>query len=201
MVQVKKAEVRDAILDNAFKLFKTNGYNGTTLSNIADMSGITSGNVYRYFDSKLDLFFQLFSIWFLAHISRLKLKAKKITDPRKRLNFVLLALWKKIPTADGGFNNCLIEALSASKIEKGYTRKLLVDTEHVIADLVFQCLPVDRRRQVDANVLTHLLFMASDGFAMNAKFSSSPHSVETTATLVCDILLGPLPTAARARHT
>jgi len=201
LVQVKKAEVRDAILDNAFKLFKTNGYNGTTLSNIADMSGITSGNVYRYFDSKLDLFFQLFSIWFLAHISRLKLKAKKITDPRKRLNFVLLALWKKIPTADGGFNNCLIEALSASKIEKGYTRKLLVDTEHVIADLVFQCLPVDRRRQVDANVLTHLLFMASDGFAMNAKFSSSPHSVETTATLVCDILLGPLPTAARARHT
>ena len=191
MVQVKKAEVRDAILDNAFELFKTNGYNGTTLSNIAEMSGITSGNVYRYFDSKLDLFFQLFSTWFLAHISRLKLKAQKVADPRKRLNLVLLTLWKEIPTADGGFNNCLIEALSASKIEKGYTRKLLVETEHVITNLVLQCLPADRKRQIDVNVLTHLLFMASDGFAMNAKFSSSPHSVEATATLVCDILLGP----------
>jgi AcrR family transcriptional regulator len=196
LVQVKKAEIREAILDNAFELFTTNGYNGTTLSSIAEMSGITSGNVYRYFESKLDLFFQLFSTWSRAHMSRLKVKVQKIPDPRQRLMLILLTLWREIPTADGGFNNCLIEALSASKLEKGYTRKLLVEMEHGIADLIFQCLPADKKRNIDVNVLTHLLFMASDGFAMNAKFSSSPHSVETVATFVCNILLEPqLPTA------
>jgi len=51
-VQVLKDEVRNNILTAAKKLFYQKGYNNASIRDIAKNSGITVGNVYRYFENK-----------------------------------------------------------------------------------------------------------------------------------------------------
>ncbi|NLM10805.1 MAG: TetR/AcrR family transcriptional regulator [Clostridiaceae bacterium] len=51
-MQVLKDEVRNNILTAAKKLFYQKGYNNASIRDIAKNSGITVGNVYRYFENK-----------------------------------------------------------------------------------------------------------------------------------------------------
>jgi TetR/AcrR family transcriptional regulator, cholesterol catabolism regulator len=47
---------RDEILDEAAKLFKRKGFNGTSMQDIAAEVGILKGSIYYYFKSKNELF-------------------------------------------------------------------------------------------------------------------------------------------------
>jgi len=51
-VQVLKDEIRNNILEAAKRIFYEKGYNNASLRDIANKSGITVGNVYRYFANK-----------------------------------------------------------------------------------------------------------------------------------------------------
>lgn len=54
--QTKMLEKRDRILESALVLFSEKGYNDTTISKIANASGISFGSVFTYFASKEELF-------------------------------------------------------------------------------------------------------------------------------------------------
>lgn len=51
-----KEEIREKILASAIAQFKENGYGGASMRQIAQNAGVSLGNVYRYFESKEDLF-------------------------------------------------------------------------------------------------------------------------------------------------
>jgi AcrR family transcriptional regulator len=56
MAQTLKDDVKESIVANAVKVFARDGYEGATVASIAKSAGISTGNVYRYFDSKEALF-------------------------------------------------------------------------------------------------------------------------------------------------
>ena len=60
MVQVKKAEIREAILDAAARLFEEKGYVATSITEIGQAAGVAPSGIYIYFQSKLDLFYTIF---------------------------------------------------------------------------------------------------------------------------------------------
>ncbi len=55
-MQVKKEEVRAIILHHALDEFEKNSYSHAKIRNIAKNSKISIGNIYRYFESKDDLY-------------------------------------------------------------------------------------------------------------------------------------------------
>lgn len=59
MVQVKKTEVRDALLLAAKKEFLRAGYLQSSIRDISKEAGTTIGNMYKYFQNKEELFNQL----------------------------------------------------------------------------------------------------------------------------------------------
>ncbi len=52
---------RKAILDAAMAIFDRQGYASTTVEDVATAAGISKGSIYNYFQSKQDLFTQLFN--------------------------------------------------------------------------------------------------------------------------------------------
>ena len=50
---------RGRILTSAERLFAEQGYNGVSMPMIASASGVTAGAIYKHFDSKADLFFEV----------------------------------------------------------------------------------------------------------------------------------------------
>jgi len=68
MVQRKKPEVREAILAAAFRLFARRGYAATMVADIAREAGVSPGNVYIYFRSKLEILYAIYDPWLRARI-------------------------------------------------------------------------------------------------------------------------------------
>ena len=57
--RIKRTEVRQRLLQAAFKVFAQFGYAGASLEKVADTAGFSKGAVYSNFSSKDELFFEL----------------------------------------------------------------------------------------------------------------------------------------------
>eukprot|EP00752_Nemacystus_decipiens_P000142 g142.t1 len=195
MAQVKKQEVRDALLGGAYALFCKKGYSRTSVADIAREAGVSASNVYVYYGSKLELLYALYDPWLRGKLTELERELARIDDPRARLRRLFERLWRDIPQEDDGFANNLMQALSTAGEDEGYSRDLLRWAEDRVSDMMRDCLPPERRRLVDHSYLAHVLFMAFDGFAMNAALRGPSRRIEGVIDTTVDLLLGaPAPT-------
>jgi AcrR family transcriptional regulator len=64
--QKKSEKSRSAILDAALNLFSHQGYRGTSIREIAEKAGISTGNVYHHFPDKESIFETLLSQYWKA---------------------------------------------------------------------------------------------------------------------------------------
>jgi AcrR family transcriptional regulator len=71
MAQVLKLELRESILRAAEALFAEAGYQGATMAQIAARAGMSTGNLYRYFANKDQLFYSIVTDEFAARFMRL----------------------------------------------------------------------------------------------------------------------------------
>jgi AcrR family transcriptional regulator len=188
MAQIKKPEVRDAILAAAFKLFSKQGYTKTTLPQIAAASG--SSTVYTYFGSKLEILYELYAPWIRKRLERLDEELQAIEEPLERLRTLLRTLWRDIPADNKGFANNILQALSTSTSEDGYRPNLLDWMETELQRMLLSCLPPSRRRQLAAPGLTHLLVMAFDGFILYHRLNARRPCDDETIEIMSRLLLG-----------
>ena len=201
MVQVKKAEVRDAILKSAFRLFKTKGYITTTTAQIAAGARVSESNIYIYFNSKFEILFALCDPWMRQHITHLEERLAGEQDLRRRLQIILTVLWREMPIDDNGFPNNLMQALATTARRDGYRPDLLRWIEERIEKLILEYLPEPRRSQLVRGGLAHMLIMAQDGFVLNHHLNPESVCPDVTVDLVCDLILGTAPEVIPSSRT
>src|SRR5690606_40003918 len=97
MVQVKKAEVREAILEAATQLFFEKGYVGTSTSEIGQRAAVAPSAIYTYFESKLDLFYRVYSPWLKTRLDRLERDLDSIDGHRTKVRHIVETIWREIP--------------------------------------------------------------------------------------------------------
>jgi len=191
MVQQKKAAVREAILEGAFRLFSRNGYAATTLAAIAKSADVSQGNVYIYFGSKLEILYAIYDPWLRARIDRLEGELNAIRSPRNRLKRLLEALWRDIPAEENGFLNNIMQAITLTDPEDGYRSTLVQWLEQRIEGIVMQALPVARRRRLRRARIAHVIIMAFDGFAIHRHLHPDENPIgDATLAAVASMLLG-----------
>jgi AcrR family transcriptional regulator len=199
MPQVKKQEMRKAILDAAYALFRKQGYYETTLRQIASRAHTSLANVYVYFDSKYEIVFELYDPWMAAKIDQLEHDANAIVDPHQRLRHILSTLWAEIPAANNGFARNIMQALSIASTAKEYDPKMVSWIEAKLTKLLMSSLPPDRRSFAANGALAHVLIMAFDGFVINQCLNPAAACNEDVLDVVCTSLLGFSTGAATAR--
>jgi AcrR family transcriptional regulator len=192
VAQVKKAQVRDAILKSAFRLFKREGYMTTTTAQIAAGARVSESNLYIYFGSKFEILFALCDPWMRERIMRLEERLAGERDSRRRLEIILTVLWREMPSDDNGFPNNLMQALATTARREGYRPDLLRWIEERIQNLILESMPEPRRRRLSDGGIGHLLMMAQDGFVLNYHLNPDTACGDATVNLVCDLLLGTL---------
>jgi AcrR family transcriptional regulator len=188
LVQTKKPDIRQAILEGAFTSFSRNGYASTSVADIAAAANITASNVYVYFPSKLHILYDIYRPWLTDQLLKLQKSIRRLRSPRLRLRRIFIGLWSDIPAADHCFANALMEALASSPPGAGKVSDLLAWSEGFLTDLLRECLPEDRQQLTHDHILSHILWMAFDGFAMNKRVGDT-RDIEALADYVTDLLL------------
>ena len=189
MAQVKKAAIREAIIDSAYVLFREHGYADTSISHIAAAAGVSKANIYVYFKSKFAILYAVFEPWLRARIDALEMSAAAIADPGDRLRHIFRALWREIPAEDNGFANNMMQAISTAWKEGGYDRSLLLWSERRVTDMIKTALPVDRVAALDQELVSHLIFMAFDGFVLNQRIVGPSPNLDGIIDMMVDFLL------------
>lgn len=191
MAQVKKIEVRDAILESAFDLFARQGYAKTTLAQIAAGARVTPSNIYVYFGSKLDLLFEVYRPWLMDRLDALEIRLAAIADPKERLRTLLYAVWRDLPQDDNGFANNLMQAISNLDPSDRYSRDLLDSCEARVTSMLRTCLPPERQTLADdRDILAHILFMAQDGLVISYKLNGPAKRMDAMVDAMCGLLAG-----------
>ncbi len=166
MVQVKKAEVRDAILDAASDLFFEKGYAGTSASEIGHGAGVAPSAIYTYFESKLDLFYQVYSPWLKSRLDRLERDLKTIDGHRTKVRHIVDTIWREIPNEQNFFANNLMQAVSTATPDDHYSGNLLEWCEHHVARMLKAAEPKPTHASAHYATLAHVLFMSFNGFVI-----------------------------------
>src|ERR671918_2795553 len=78
-------EMRQRILDGAHRSMLAGGYRGTTMPAIATEAGVSVGLLYRYFDSKEELYLAMCEAVTQAQLDDLAVQLGQIPDPRARV--------------------------------------------------------------------------------------------------------------------
>lgn len=190
MVQVKKPELRAAILASAFERFAQSGYAATTLPQIAKGAGVSAGTVYVYFSSKLAVLYAIYGPWLRQRITNLERRLARIADPRDRLCTLVRALWRDIPREHNGFANNLMQAISTAGPDEPYDPALLAWVEERVAAMIRDALPPARRRRFGTPAFAHVLMMASDGFVIGNHLRPDRPCSEHTVELMCRLIRG-----------
>ena len=190
MVQFKKRQVRQAILDSAYDLFSERGYHSTTLQDVAEYAGVGVSSLYSYFPSKLHLLYAVFEPWHKDAFEQLEKRVLRLKLPRERLRAVLLGLWRDIPSANIGLTNSLMEALASADPKQKKPIPLLMWTEERLSKLLNRALSENGIGRVDQDALSTLFIMAYDGFVINRRLNDL-RDIERLSDAMCDILLGP----------
>ncbi len=189
MAQIKKETVRQAILDSAYDLFKKQGYSNTSVSQIAGSAGVSTSNIYVYFPSKLRILFAVYDPWLRQRLEHLEAELKSIDNAADRLRKIFRAVWCDIPAEDGGFPNSLMQALSTGSVEQGYERDLLFESEDRIAKLIARNLPGGSFTSEEIAYLSHVIFMAHDGFTINLALRGPSRRIDGVIETMVSLLL------------
>ena len=196
MAQTKKVAIRQAILDAAYQLFSKHGYSDTNITDIARSAGVAPANLYVYFPSKLEILFSIYGPWLTRQFDDLEKSLLRVRDPRQRLQKILTTVWRDIPSADNGFANNMMQAISTTTVREGYSPALRLAIEERVAKLLDGCLlNLDHARTRE---LANIVLMAFDGYALNFHLKGGAVCPSKQLSLFADMLLNwPQPAAGR----
>jgi AcrR family transcriptional regulator len=167
VAQVKKEQVREAILRSAYELFREKGFINCPMSEIARAAGTSVANLYVYFPSKLQLFYEVYAPIITSRLMKLASDAQNMDDREERLRFILQTLWRDIPKEDNAFARNLIQAIATTSTDVDKPHEPLKWNVEFIHDLILSCLPEQRRFLFQDSTVSFLVWMAFDGFAIN----------------------------------
>lgn len=92
-MQYKKTEIIEKINKSALKIFAEKGYKDTKISDIGVESGVSVGNIYRYYKSKEEIFSTIVPENFLETLKKLLYEKISVARTNKSKEFFVGSYW------------------------------------------------------------------------------------------------------------
>lgn len=189
MPQVKKEDVRTAILEATLAIVSDKGYVGASMSQIARTAGVSNANIYIYFQSKVDVFFSVYEVWLKEKIGLLEEKIDLAGTPEEKCRVFLNGLLREIPTLDNCFTNNLIQAISTVGPSEHYKPELREWLESRIEAILKSVVPQLQKAHAKRRRLAHFIVMTFDGCAVNYRVNHASLLDEKLVQDFTDMLL------------
>jgi len=149
---------RDQIVKIAANLFGEKGYDGTSLRDIAEASGITKAALYYHFPDKERLYEDVVVTRISALNDAVRDAVTRSEDPVERVKLFLIASAQRAERDRSGWlaSSSIFWSLDRSKHGAAIV-KVRDEFEHLLRDLITEAIKQKRFRLVDPAILGRLL--------------------------------------------
>lgn len=197
MARVKNESVRQAILTSAASQIAMTSYMDTTVAKIAKGAGIAPSNVYVYFESKLQIYFSIYTPWFETQVLALERAVARLKTPERKIQRLVSGLLNDIADDKTGYTSALMEGLAIVMPKDKYKPDLLHWAENKIVQIVCDALDGYTPQDPRLRAFAHLLMLTFDGVAMRVKSQRAANESTADTADVEDALVGMLIAGSR----
>ena len=194
------ARRRSQVLAAAIELFGKRGYHTTTVREIAEHAGLSTGLVYQYFGDKEDVLYLGLQTVLDSYRERIPAAVEGIRDPLERFRAAVHAYCRVIDANIDATVLAYRETKSVSRKRRGVIMQKELDTNALIEAEVRGCIKAGLFEKTDAGLLTYLIVMFAHAWALKAWHFKGQMTVEQYADRNLALLLNPLLTEQGRRE-
>ena len=188
--EAKKTAKKQSIMEAAIKVLARNGYNDTTVSQIAKAAGVADGTLYLYFQNKDDLLTRIFDEITESFIQvGIKMLAE-VESPIERLKNIAELHLKSLGADEDLACIFQIELRHNAKHMKIFSETRLRDYFSIIEGVIREAQDLGQiRKDLNPWLTTKILFGALDEMATNWVLRKHDYDLVKMAAPTLDVLL------------
>src|SRR6266403_3544352 len=181
---------RAAIIRAAIRVFAHNGYFNSKVADIAREAGVADGTVYLYFKSKEEILHSIFDRSVDEAVADARKQLDAISDPREKLRQIAKLHLERLGADRDLAVVFQVELRGSTKFMEEFSAAGFAE----YLDLLRQILEEGQRSRVfrkdlNAKVVSKILFGALDEMATNWIISHRNYQLEPMADVVMDVFL------------
>lgn len=192
LVQRRRREIVEA----ATELFSRQGFNRTTIKEIAARAGISSGLVYQYVREKDDVLLLAILDVVEAYTREIPKALEGLTDPIDRLVATVAAYCRVVDERRAATVLAYRSTKSLSPDRRRLIQDRELETNELIRAAINDCLRARLVRKINADVLTYQIVLIAHGWALKSWYFKSKLTIDRYIRDSLDILLGGILTPA-----
>ena len=159
--QKEKQEMRKRILNGARKVFLQNGYEQTSMRNIASEISYSAGVIYFHFKDKSEIFQELHREGFSLLLKQLHV-LDSVTEPFERLK-ATGRVFIKFAQDNKDYYNLMFLVDEPMKAPASGGFQIAKEAINLLHDLVKECQEVGRFKNMDSEYLSFMILSAMHG--------------------------------------
>ncbi len=189
-VRQPPGDKREAILRAATTIFAHNGYFNAKVADIAREAGVADGTVYLYFKSKEEILHSIFDRSVEDAIAEARKKFESIFDPREKLRHIALLHLERLGADRDLAVVFQVELRGSTRFMEGFSAAGFAEYLALIRSTFEEGQAAGLfRADLNAKVVTKILFGALDEMATNWILSKRRYKLAPMADQVLDIFL------------
>jgi len=164
---------RREILDAAEKVFDASGYASTTMADVAAAAGVSKGTMYNYFQSKRELFLEVFSEVFEVQQVRLTELIAAVPTAVEKLA-AIMEYWAEQFERHQRLGGLILEFWATAAREKSdgeiasWFSQRYAQWRRIIAEIIDGGVQAGEIRPQDSSIAATLLLAFVDGIAVQS---------------------------------
>jgi AcrR family transcriptional regulator len=159
---------RSQIADAATKLFARSGFHNTTMQTVAEVAGISVGNIYNYFADKNDLLYFIICRILDAYNQEIPAAARRGLTPLERFKSGILAYARVIDRNKTAALLGYRDSYSLRGVRLKEIMRREVETNNLISELIKDCVADGTFRQVGVAMFTYQIVVFVHSWALEA---------------------------------
>jgi TetR/AcrR family fatty acid metabolism transcriptional regulator len=184
------ANKREAILRAATRVFARNGYFSSKVADIARAADVADGTVYLYFKSKEEILHSIFDQNMAEAIAACRKLIEKSRDPREKLRRIAALHLERLGADRDLAVVFQVELRGSTKFMQEFSAAGFAE----YLDLLCKIFEEGQRagvfrKDLNAKVVSKILFGALDEMATNWIISKRSYKLEPMAEIVMDVFL------------
>jgi TetR/AcrR family transcriptional regulator, fatty acid metabolism regulator protein len=186
LVKIKK----EAILKSAELLFSTNGFNQTTVSDIAKESGIPEPSIYSYFGNKRGILFAIYGAYLQNAIETLNEHFQGMKEPGPKLR---KSIWHYLADLKNSPNYARILLMAQRESPEFYASAYLKDLQKY-SSLIVDCIIAGQReglfrKNLNPRLIRNMAMGASVFTAIDSIVYSRPYDPNETSDVIYQLVM------------